>query len=786
MTQRKPRAAVLGAGVMGTGIAAHLASVGIDTLLLDIVPEGAADKTGRNKLALQALDKALKSKPAPFFDNDAARRVIPGNFDDDLDKLADCELVIEAVTERLDIKQSVFKRLQGRVGQNTILASNTSGLSVAKMAEGLDPELAKRFVVMHFFNPVRYMHLVEVVPGPHTSPEVVAQVAKMSEALGKGVVFGKDTVNFVANRIGVFSMLHAIHEMPRHNLSIEEVDKIAGKPMGRASSAAFRTADLVGIDTLAHVAKNCRDNLPNDADKDVFALPGWVEGMIKAGQLGQKTGAGFYKKVGADIQVLDPTALQYRAQKKVAFASLDAVRKIEDPRARLRDLVWAEDAAAKFAWSNTARTLLYAAERVGEIADDIVNIDRAMTWGFNWLLGPFEAWDAIGLERSVARMHQEGMRVPKWIDAMVQSGTKEFYGEISGRDGFWDVKAQKRVPLPRDDRQLRFAAIKKQHGRAIEQNKGVSCVDLGDGIWGVEVHTKMNTIDVDVMDGIERAVARAEKEARGLVLGNDGEHFGAGFNLMLLHQAIGAKAYDQIEAMIARFQQVGQKLRYSRVPVVAAPFQYTFGGALELALACDARQAHAESYMGLVEAGVGLLPGGGGCLRLLDRITRAARYCDNVDLLPFVGMASLQLAQAKVSTSAEDARKLFYLGDEDGITLDRAHLLGDAKGRALGLAMAGYRPPASASLRAAGIDAAATLRLRIFSMVEGRYASQHDALVASKIAHVVCGGDRAAGAVVTEEQVLDLEREAFLSLCGHEKTQARIESMMLHNKPLRN
>lgn len=786
MTQKKARAAVLGAGVMGTGIAAHLASVGIETLLLDMVPEGTGTGPGRSRLASQAVEKALKARPAPFFDAEAARRIVPGNFEDDLPKLRDCELVIEAVTERLDVKQSLFERLSAHVGETTILASNTSGLSVAKMAEKLPPGLAERFVVMHFFNPVRYMHLVEVVPGPKTSPQVLQKVARLSSDLGKGVVYGKDTVNFVANRIGVFSMLHAIHEMPRHNLSIEEVDKVAGKPMARASSAAFRTADLVGIDTLAHVAKNCRDNLPMDADRDVFTLPGWVEGMVKAGQLGSKTGAGFYKKVGADIQVLDASSLAYRPQKKVQFASLDAVRRVEDPRARLAQLVWAEDNAAKFAWSNVARTLVYAAERIGEIADDVVNVDRAMCWGFNWLLGPFEAWDAIGVRRSVERMRQENMRVPKWVQAMLDAGTESFYGDVDGRPGFWDVQRAARVALPVGERELRFEVLKKRPKAIIEDNKAVSTVDLGDGIWALEVHTKMNTIDVDVMAGIERSVARAEREARGLVLANDGEHFGAGFNLLLLYQAMQARAFDQIETMIARFQNVGQRLRYASVPVVAAPFQYTFGGALELALACDARQAHAESYMGLVEAGVGLIPGGGGCMRLLDRATQAARLVENVDLLPFVGAASLQVATARVSTSAEEARRLFYLGEADGITLDRASLLGDAKGRALGLALAGYRPPVPASLRAAGVDAAATLRMRIWSMVEGKHVSAHDALVAGKAAHVLCGGDRPQGAHISEEDVLELEREAFLSLCGHEKTQARIESMMLHNKPLRN
>ena len=792
MAETAKRVAVLGAGVMGTSIAAHFASAGVETLLMDMVPKDATDAKGRNRLAREALERAQKARPAAFFEPQAANLVTAGNFDDDLAKLASCDLIIEAVTERLDIKQSLFARVAEHIRSDAILASNTSGLSVKEMAETLPKGLAERFCVMHFFNPVRYMHLVEVVAGPHTNKRTMERVAGISESLGKGVVIGKDTVNFVANRIGVFSMMHAIHAMREHELTVEEVDKIAGKPMARPSSAAFRTADLVGLDTLAHVAKNCRDHLPNDRDRNVFELPGWVEGMLKAGQLGQKSGAGFYKKVGAEIQVMDVAQMAYRPQAKVRFESLGAVAKVEDPRERLKALVWAQDKAAKFAWANVARTLCYAAERMGEIADDVASIDNAMRWGFNWELGPFEAWDAIGVDRSIKRMQAEGMAVPAWVLQMQKNGCPAFYEHASSQGDkapgqrYYDGGKGSYVGRPHDAKELSFALLKSDAKRLLQHNAGASLVDLGDGCVALEVHTKMNTITLQVMDAVERAVDVAEQHHQALVLANDGEHFGAGFNLMLLVEAMKKGAWGEIETMIARFQQVGQRLRYARIPCVSAPHQYTFGGALELAMACDATQAYVESYMGLVEAGVGLVPGGGGCLRLLERVTNDARQLDNVDLLPFVGAASLQIATAKVSTGAEDARRMFYLRPSDGVSLSRSHLTADAKGRALGLAMAGYRPPLPAQLKAAGTDARATLQQRIWSMVEGRYISQHDAHVGVKVAHILCGGDRAPMAALSENDVLDLEREAFLSLCGHEKTQARIESMMLHNKPLRN
>ncbi len=790
MAERIDTAAVLGAGVMGTGIAAHLAGAGVKVHLLDIVPPNLSDAEknnpkARNRFAEGAIAKALKAKPAVFFDPDAARLVKPGNLEDHLDRLGECDLVIEAVVEKLDIKKALFEKVAKVARKDAIVASNTSGLSIAEMSRVLPKELAKRFLVMHFFNPVRYMRLLEVVAGPDTDPQIVKRAAALGEWLGKGVVYGKDTPNFVANRIGVYAMMLTLHEMEAAGLKVEEVDKIVGKPMGRPKSAAFGTADIVGLDTFVHVAQNCYDALPNDEERDVFKIPDWMAKMVKEGRLGRKSGAGFYKKVGKDILAIDLGTLEYRPQEKVRFDSLGAVREIEDVGERLKALVWADDKAAQFAWRVLAKSLCYSARRVCEIADDIVNIDRAMAWGFNWELGPFQAWDAIGVKESVARMQKEKMDVPAWVVQMLESGREHFYEGTPAKRSFYDAAHKKSVTLPRDPRRLSLAVLHDEK-KVLKENMGASIVDLCDGCLCVEVHTKMNTVDGDVIAMLKEAVALAEKDYEALVIGNDGEHFGAGANLMLIYMAAQQGEWGQVEKTVVEFQSALQGLRYAKVPVVAAPFQYTLGGAAEIAMAADACQAHAETYIGLVEVGAGLVPGGGGCLRMVERFSEPLHDVDGVDLLPFVGAASLNIAMAKVATGAEEGRRLRYLLPTDGISLNRDHLLYHAKQRALGLARAGYRPPRPRVLKAAGIDAAHTIGLRVWGMVESGWASEHDALIAKKVTHIICGGDVPAGAERSEQDYLDLEREAFLSLCGEEKSQARMQSLLMYNKPLRN
>lgn len=790
MKKRCETAAVLGAGVMGTGIAAHLAGAGIKTLLLDRVPDNlseteAKNPAARSKLATEAIGKALKGKPQAFFDPEAARLVVPGNFEDHFDKLKGCDLIIEVIVERLDAKQALLKRLAPVVKPDVVLASNTSGLSIASMTEALPDALKSRFLVMHFFNPVRYMHLLELVAGDKTDPAVVKWTADLGERLGKGVVYGKDTPNFVANRIGVYAMMQAIHGMEKFGLNIEEVDKICGKPMGRPASACFRTGDLVGIDTLLHVAHSC-DSLQSDSQRDTFKIPTWISELVKSGRTGQKVGQGFYKKVGDEIQVLDVASGAYRAQNKVRFDSLGKVKDIKDVAERLRTLVASDDNAAKFAWHCIAGALSYSAARVGEIADDIVNIDRAMRWGFNWDLGPFEVWDALGVQATAARMKKDGFEVPSFVDAMLKSGQKSFYaGTLAAPTYFCAIDKKVKAQVV-DSSAINLAAIHQAPKGVIKENKSASILDLGDGCMGFEVHTTMNTLDLDVLDMLDAALTEAEEKFEALVIGNDSAHFGAGFNVNLIYMAAQQKAWSQVDNISKRFQDVCQRLRYAQVPVVVAPYNYTFGGAAEMAMAADACQAHAETYMGLVEVGVGIVPAGGGCLRMLERYTDGIWGIDGAELLTFVGPASLQIATAKVSASAEDARRLRMLRTTDGISLSRDRLLHDAKHRALGLARAGYRPPAPRVLKAAGLDAAKTIGMRIWSMVESGFATPYDAVIANKVAYILCGGAASAGSDITEQAVLDLEREALLSLCGEDKTQARMQSMLTQNKPLRN
>ncbi len=775
--------AVLGAGVMGSAIAAHFAGAGFKVHLLDMVPKEGAD---RNAIARQGIQNALKIKPAAFFDPAAARMITPGNFDDHLDRLKTCDLVIEAVVERLDIKKSLFERVAPHLKSDAVLASNTSGLSIAAMNQVLPAALRSRFLVMHFFNPVRYMKLLELVAGPNTSTEVMNKIVELGEKLGKGIVYGKDTPNFVANRIGVYGMVRAIKAMEEEGLSFESVDKIAAKPMGRPKSGVFRLADVVGIDTLVHVAQNCYDNLPKDPERNLFKIPKALAMLVETKRFGAKSGAGFYKKVGKEILVLNAETGDYRPEEKIKFDSLGAIKNIEDVGARLKALVAFDDAAGRFAWKSTAHVLCYAAALVGEIADDILNVDNAMKWGFNWDLGPFEVWDALGVKESVARMEKEGIAVPAWVKDMLARGQTSFYAGSVGERSYYDVANKQTKPVITHRKHLSLDAIKSEKSRVVASNMGASLVDIGEGCLCIQVHTKMNTIDGDVLEMMNKGIDEAEKNFEALVIGNDGEHFGAGANLMLIYMGAQQQAWDQIAHIVDMFQATVQRFRYSSIPVVAAPFQYTFGGACEITMGCDAAYAHAETYIGLVEVGAGLVPAGGGCLRLVERFTESVQDVEGAELLPFIGTASLQIATAKVATSAEEGKRLRYLMPRDGITLQRDDLLYGAREMALSMAHAGYRPALPRTIKAAGRDVARTIQTRIWSMQEGKYASEHDALIGNHVVNILCGGDVPAGTELTEQHYLDLEKEAFLSLCGTEKTQSRMQSLLMTGKPLRN
>lgn len=789
MAEEIQTAAVLGAGYMGSHIAAHLAGVGIKTHLLDIVPPKEEDAAkNRNAFAANGVAAALEHKPAAFYDPEAARLIEVGNFDDHLERIAEADLIIEAVVERMDIKKSLFEKVSKHVKDGALIATNTSGLSIGEMAEVFPEEQQKRFLGMHFFSPVRYMRLLEIISGPKTESAALARAAAIGDLLGKGVVYAKDTPNFIANRIGIHAAMLAIHTMGEMDLTIEQVDKITGAPMGRPRSGVFRLGDMVGIDVIGHVARTCYEKGEGDPEREIFQAPEWVEKLVADGRVGQKAKvkAGFYKKTADAILVLDPATLEYREQDKVRFESIGATRNKDDAGERIKVMVNGDDDGAKFAWKILARSLCYSARLVGEISDDIVNIDRAMRWGFNWDLGPFQVWDAIGVSESVERMKSDGLDVPAWVETMIEGGQTSFYTPAAAEKRFYAPKAKSMSIVPFDPRHIRLAAIHEDKSKIIKANMGASLLDLGEGVACLEVHTKMNTIDQDVISMIHDSVDEVEKNFEALVVGNDGEHFGAGANLMLIFMAAQQKAWDQIEPMIEKLQYGLQRLRYSRVPVVTAPHQFTFGGGCEIAMAGDATQAHAETYIGLVEVGVGLIPGGGGCMRMVERWTEEEAKVEGADLLPFIGAASLNLAMAKVATGAEEAKRFRFLRPTDGITLNRDLLLHEAKQRALGLSRAGYRPQRPKVFRAAGFDAKETIMMRVRGMVEGGYASEHDALVASKLAHVLCGGNVRPGTELSEDAYLSLEREAFLSLCGEEKSQARIQHMLMKNKPLRN
>lgn len=787
--ERIRRVAVLGAGVMGSGIAAHLANAGIPTLLLDIVPgkpgpgEDPKSPRFRNKLALAGIAGLQKSRPPQLFVPRAAAWIAAGNFEDDLGKLASCDWIVEAVKEDLAVKQAVFAKVERHARPDAIVSSNTSGLSLARMLEGRTPEFRRRFLVTHFFNPVRYMRLLEVVPGPETDPAVVARLERFGEeVLGKGIVAGKDTTNFVANRIGVYAMLRTIAEMEKAELSIEEVDAIFGPAMGRPKSAIFRTADLVGLDTFAHVAKNCFDTLVKDEARDAFRLPPFLEQMIARGLLGEKAGGGFYRKApGGDREVLDPGTLAYRKARKPDHESLRAAKRIDDVRTRVSAVMHGEDRAAKFALGVTLDVLAYASRRIPEIADDVAAVDRAMRWGFGWELGPFETWDAFGVREGVERMKELGIRPAPWVLDMLGKGRERFYEVKAGQDTQWSGGRER--PVPEHPRALRVEHLRRR-GPRVGGNGSASLWDLGDGALLLEFHTKMNTIDDAAVAAMDLALDEAERNFRALVIGNDGPNFSAGANLAAIAQAIEGKRWEWVKGLAQRFQRANQRMRYAPVPVVAAPFGLALGGGAEVTLGANAVQAHAELYAGLVEAGVGLIPAGGGTMGLLRAIYGPYAADPGFDPFPFVKKAFLAIGLAKVSSSAEDARELGL--PVHGVSMNRDFLLSDAKALALGLAGSGFLPPRPTTFRLPGKSGYATFDMMLFDMVQNGQATEHDRLIGQKLAHVLTGGDVSPSVPVTEERLLELELEAFLSLCGEPKSLARIEHLLKTGKPLRN
>ncbi len=784
---------VIGSGVMGAGIAAHCANAGVRVTLLDIVPRDLpadAKKAARNKIAAESLANTVKAKPALFFHPSNARLVTVGNIDDDLASLADCDLIVEAIVERLDIKRGLFEKLEKVVSPTTIIASNTSGLRIKDMVEGRSETFRKNFLVMHFFNPVRYMKLLELVVGADTDPKALEAIATFGrDQLGKGIVLGKDTPNFVGNRIGIYGMMATIDEMTKAGLTPEDIDNITGSPMGHPKSATFRTADLVGLDTFAHVAKNCFDALPNDEERAVFQAPAWVGAMVEKKILGNKTKGGFYRrnKATGESDTIDFTTLDYRPKKadEAIAKATKGLSKIEDVGERVKKLVSGEGVANTIGWKIIARTMAYSARRIGEITDDVVAIDDAMKWGYNWELGPFETWDAIGFVEATDRMEKEGIALPASIAKMKAAGATSFYKVGPEGDGkVWDLGKGEYVAKKTDARE--YTATQARRGGAVLSNGSADAFDFGDGILGLTFKSKANSIDQDIIEMLHLAVERAERDFRGLVIANEGEHFCVGANLMGVVFAANQGQWEELRGMVKRLHAGVQKMKYAKVPVVAAPYGMALGGGLEICLASSAVQAAAETYSGLVEVAVGLLPGGGGNLNLLWRGLENVPQGQQLDTYAVVTQVFKNIAMANVATSATEAQHFGYFRRSDGISFDRARQVHEAKQKAIGMFESGYHAPIPRAYVLPGESGIATLSMMVDTLVAGGHASEHDAKIARKVASVLCGGISGHTHEVTEEEILDLEAEAFVSLCGEPKSLERMQHMLMTNKPLRN
>jgi len=785
------KAAVLGAGTMGAGIAAHLANAGIPVLLLDIAPreEGAKD---RNQIVKQLFEAAKKLKPAPFMLAENANLITLGNFEDDMPRLKDCDFVIEAVVERLDIKHKVFAEVEKYRKAGSVIASNTSGIPIESIAEPFSEDFKKHFVGIHFFNPPRYMKLVEVIPTKDTSGEIACAITGfLDQRLGKGVVPAKDRPNFIANRIGVFSIMAVMDEMVKQGFTPTEVDQMTGKAIGHASSATFRTSDLVGLDVTAHVVSNLYPAIPEDEDRDAFLMPEMMKTLLEKNILGDKTNGGFFKKSKdaegkRQILELDLETFEYKPQSKTKFESLEAAKAIEDIPSRVKKLVWGNDRVGEFLWKTTARISAYAANRIPEIADTIVEIDNAIKWGFGWEIGVFEAWDAIGVRESVERMKREGQTIPESVQKMLDAGAETFYKYENGTRSFYDLVGGGYRELPERQGVIVLKSVKDRTG-VIKKNTGASLIDIGDGVACLEFHSKMNAIGGDTMQMMKFAVDEVEKNFNGLVIGNQGGNFSAGANIMMLLLAAQEEEWDDINLMIHTFQQANMRLRYSSKPVVAAPYGLSLGGGCEIPLHADKVRAAGETYMGLVEVGVGLLPGGGGTKEMALRSMDLAKRTPDADPLVFLKKTFEIIGMGKVATSAQEARAFGFLRDSDAISMNGDRLIADAKQEVLALAETGYVQPVPRNdILAMGEAGMAAFKIALTMMKRGGYISDHDELIGRKIAKILCGGELNHQTQVSEQYLLDLEREGFLSLCGERKTQERIAAMLKTGKPLRN
>ncbi|QHT47552.1 3-hydroxyacyl-CoA dehydrogenase [Bacillus sp. SB49] len=795
MAHKIKRAAVLGSGVMGAGIAAHLANIGIPTLMLDMAPKELTeaeknrgltleDRTVRNRISSDNKQKLLKHKPAPLTSKRNMDLIEIGNFEDDLNRIADVDWVVEVVVENLDIKKKVLADVDRFRKQGAIVSSNTSGISIEAMAEDCSEDFRSHFLGTHFFNPPRYLKLLEVIPTKDTDPEVLQFMKTFGEdVLGKGVVEAKDTPNFIANRIGTYGLLITVQQMLEKGYSVGEVDSVTGPLIGRPKSATFRTLDVVGLDTFAHVAKNVYDQVDGE-EKQAFEIPAFMKQMLDKGWLGSKSGQGFFLKQKGEILQLNPQTMDYEPRAKLKTRATEAAKQEKGTRRKLKTLVAAnDDRAGDLVWSVLKPVLIYSAQLAGEIADDIVAIDKAMKWGFGWELGPFELWDAIGLETSVKRMKDEGDAVPGWVEAMIKEGKESFYKQENGNVYFYHEGNYIQQSFNKKNIHLKRL---KEGKNVIKKNAGASLIDLGDGVAGLEFHSQSNSIGPDIVQMINYAVEEVDKNFEGLVLGNQGKNFCVGANLGMILMEAQDFNFFEIEMVVKNFQDSMMRLKYSDKPVVAAPFGMTLGGGAEVCLPASAIQASSETYMGLVETGVGLIPGGGGNKELYMKQLRSIPKDVAVDLQKVAVSVFEKIAMAKVSTSGEEAKENGFLDQMDAISPNGDHLIHDAKEKVLGLAGAGYTAPKRTKVPVAGEQGYATMLLGAKSLLLSGYASEHDLKIAEKLANVLAGGRLKEGTLVDEQYLLDLEREAFLSLVGEPKSQARMQHMLMKGKPLRN
>ena len=794
MVQSIKRAAVLGSGVMGSGIAAHLANIGISVLLLDLVPRNLneeevnkgltlEDKPVRNRLVQTAVQKLLKQKPAPLTDKSHLERIEIGNFDDDMHRLSEVDWIIEVVVENLEVKQKVFTLVDKYRKKGSIVSSNTSGISVEAMAEGRTDDFRTHFLGTHFFNPPRYLKLLEIIPTKDTDPHILAFMKTFGEdVLGKGVVEAKDTPNFIANRIGTYGLLVTVQEMLKGDFRVGEVDSITGPLIGRPKSATFRTLDIVGLDTFAHVARNVYEQVEGE-EKVVFDIPPFLQKMLDNKWLGSKSGQGFYKKAGKAILELNPETFEYEERRKLVAPSLEQAKQTKGLENKMKALIYADDRAGTLLRGITIPTLIYSAKLLGDIADNVVAIDQAMKWGFGWELGPFELWDAIGVEKSVELMEQQGLKVPSWIREMLGKGFGTFYRKENGVHFYYTNGEYRQVK--QNQKVINLKQYKEING-VIKKNSGASLIDLGDGVALLEFHSPSNAIGFDIIQMINASIDEVEKNYKGLVIGNQGKNFCVGANLgMILMEAQDDNLFE-IEMVVHQFQQAMMRIKYSNKPVVAAPFGMTLGGGAEICLPTSSIQASSETYMGLVEVGVGLIPGGGGNKELyIKQLNNMPKGVD-FDLQTVANKVFETIAMAKVSSSAAEAKQNQFLNEHDHISINSDHLIYDAKQRVISLHDEGYQPPMRKKIPVVGQTGYAALLLGAQSMYLSGYISDHDLKIAKKLAFVLAGGNVPFGTEVDEQYLLNLEKEAFLSLVAEGKSQARMQHMLVKGKPLRN